>query len=88
MQRDGTSPLEGLVLLGETIEIRVRNHKEEAVEVLVRETLFRWATNDVVEASQRYERQDARTVEFPVQIARDGEAVVRYRVRYRVRYNW
>jgi hypothetical protein len=68
----------------ETIEIRVRNHKEEAVEVLVRETLFRWATNDVVEATHRYERQDARTVEFPVQIARDGEAVVRYRVRY----NW
>jgi len=68
----------------ETIEIRVRNHKEEAVEVLVRETLFRWATNDVVEASHRYDRQDARTVEFPVQIARDDEAVVRYRVRY----NW
>ena len=68
----------------ETIEVHVRNHKEEAVEVLVRETLFRWATNDVVEASHRYERQDARTVEFPVQIARDGEAVVRYRVRY----NW
>jgi hypothetical protein len=66
----------------ETIEIRVRNHKDEAVEVLVRETLFRWGGNDITEASQRYERKDARTVEFPVQIAREGEAVVRYRVRY------
>jgi hypothetical protein len=66
----------------ETIEIKVRNHKQEPVEVLVKETLFRWANNDVVEASHRYDRADARTVHFPVEIARDGEAVVRYRVRY------
>jgi hypothetical protein len=66
----------------ETIEIKVRNHKEEPVDVLVRETLFRWAENDVVEATHRYERQDARTVEFPVSVPRDGETVVRYRVRY------
>jgi hypothetical protein len=68
--------------IDETIEIRVRNHKDEPVDVVVRENLFRFATNDVVEASQRYERKDASTVEFPLQIARDGEAVVRYRVRY------
>ncbi|HLF11187.1 MAG TPA: DUF4139 domain-containing protein [Gammaproteobacteria bacterium] len=66
----------------ETIEIKVRNHKQEPVEVLVKETLFRWANNDVVEASHRYDRADARTVHFPVQIPQDGEAVVRYRVRY------
>jgi hypothetical protein len=67
----------------ETIEIKVRNHKTEPVDVLVRETLFRWARNDVIEASQRYDRIDARTVEFPVMIAKDGEATVRYKVRYR-----
>ena len=39
--------------------------------------------NDVVESTARYEREDARTVNFPVTIAKDGEAVVRYRVRYR-----
>jgi hypothetical protein len=66
----------------ETIEIKVRNHKEEPVDVLIRETLFRWSENDVVESTHRYEREDARTVRFPVTIARDGEAVVRYRVRY------
>lgn len=66
----------------ETIEVKVRNHKEEPVEVLIKETLFRWGTNDVLESSHRYDRVDARTVHFPVQIARDGEAVVRYRVRY------
>jgi len=66
----------------ETIEIKVRNHKEEPVDVLVRETLFRWSKNDIVESTNHYERDDARTVHFPVTIPADGEAVVRYRVRY------
>src|SRR5262249_6632073 len=67
----------------ETIEVKIRNHKTEPVDVVVRESLFRWAQNDVVEASQRYDRIDARTVEFPVKVAKDGEATVRYKVRYR-----
>ena len=66
----------------ETIEIKVRNHKQEPVDVLVRETLFRWSKNDVVESTHRYERDDARTVHFPVTIPADGETVVRYKVRY------
>lgn len=66
----------------ETIEIEVRNHKQAPVDVLVRETLFRWTQNDVIEATHGYERTDARTVEFPVTVPRDGETLVRYRVRY------
>jgi hypothetical protein len=69
--------------MDETIEIEVRNHKTEPVDVVVRETLFRWTRNDVVEASQPYNRVDASTVEFPVKVARDGAATVRYKVRYR-----
>jgi hypothetical protein len=67
----------------ETIEIKLRNHKQERVDVLVRETLFRWAENDIVESTHRYDREDARTVHFPVTIAADGEQTVLYRVRYR-----
>jgi hypothetical protein len=66
----------------ETIEVKVRNHKTEPVEVLVREVLYRWTNNDIVESTHAYEREDARTVHFPVTIPADGEAVVRYRVRY------
>jgi hypothetical protein len=29
-----------------------------------------------------YQKKDARTIEFPVKVAKDGEAVVSYRVRY------
>ena len=66
----------------ETIEVKVRNHKTEPVDVLVREVLYRWTNNDIVESTHSYEREDARTVHFPVTIPADGEAVVRYRVRY------
>jgi hypothetical protein len=68
--------------MDETIEVKVRNHKTEPVEVLVRETLYRWTTNEIVETTHPYEREDARTVHFPVRIPPDGEAVVRFRVRY------
>ena len=68
--------------MDETIEVKVRNHKTEPVDVLVRETLYRWTTNQIVETTHEYQREDARTVHFPVTIAPDGEAVVRYRVRY------
>jgi hypothetical protein len=66
----------------ETIEIILRNHKTEGIEVLVEETLFRWTGNDIIEASHRYERLDARTLRFPVSVPSDGESTLRYRVRY------
>jgi hypothetical protein len=68
--------------MDETIEVKVRNHKTEPVEVLVRETLYRWTTNEIVETTHEYRREDARTVNFPVAVPPDGEAVVRFRVRY------
>jgi hypothetical protein len=68
--------------MDETIEVKVRNHKMEPVDVLVRETLYRWTTHEIVETTHAYQNEDARTVHFPVTIAPDGEAVVRYRVRY------
>jgi hypothetical protein len=67
----------------EEIEVKVRNHKAEPVEVLVRESLFRWSGWAMVSASHEYVKEDARTIHFPVKIAKDGEATVRYRVRYR-----
>jgi hypothetical protein len=66
----------------EVIEVAIRNHKQEPVEVIVKETLFRWADNDIVQANSDYERLDNSTVHFPVMVAADGEALVRYRVRY------
>lgn len=69
-------------VMEEAFEIRVRNQKAEPVEVLVRESLYRWSNWRILESSQRHERKDAATVEFPVRVPKEGEAVVTYRVRY------
>jgi len=50
--------------------------------VIVRENLYRWSNWRVVSNSTDYDKKDARTIEFPVKVAKDGEAVITYRVRY------
>ncbi len=48
----------------EEIEVEVRNHKDEDVEVQVREFLFRWSNWSILSSSQAYQKEDARTVLF------------------------
>jgi len=69
-------------VMEEAFEIKLRNHKEQAVEVIVRENLYRWSQWTLLSQSIPSQKKDARTVEFPVRIAAGGEAVVNYRVRY------
>jgi hypothetical protein len=67
----------------EDVEIRVRNQKpDEAVEVIVKESLYRWSAWAITRKSQDFQKEDSRTALFPVRIAPKGEAVVRYTVRY------
>jgi hypothetical protein len=66
----------------ESFEIRVRNHKKEAVNVRVVEHLYRGINWKLAEQSQQSRKMDAQTVEFPVSVAADGEAVVTYTVHY------
>lgn len=69
--------------LTESFEIRVRNRKKEATDVTIREYLYRWSNWTVTEQSHPHQKRDAQTIDFPVRIAADGEAVVRYTVVYR-----
>ena len=66
----------------EEIEVRIRNHKSEAVEVLVKENLYRWTNWSIKSANHAYDKDDARTVYFPLKIGAEGQEVVRYRVHY------
>jgi hypothetical protein len=68
--------------MDESFEIRVRNHKKEAVSVRVVEHLYRWTNWKLSEQSQDSRKTDAQTLEFPVTIAPDGEQVVTYTVHY------
>ena len=66
----------------EEVEIEVRNHKDEDVEVQVREYLFRWSNWQVLSSTQAYTKEDARTILFPVKVPKNSNRTVKYRVRY------
>ena len=66
----------------EEIEVELRNHKDEDVEVQVREFLFRWSNWQILSSSQNYEKEDARTIVFPVKVPKNSNRTVRYKVRY------
>ncbi len=66
----------------ETFEIKLRNHKEDPVKVIVKENLFRWVNWEITKSSQRQQKIDARTIHFEVNVPPDGERVVTYTVRY------
>lgn len=66
----------------ESFEIRVRNRKTEPVDVRVVEHLYRWVNWEILEQSHDFEKTDAQTVEFRVNVPADGEVVITYRVRY------
>ena len=50
--------------------------------MLVKENLYRWSNWQILSKTHEFTKQDARTILFPVKVGKDGEAVVRYRVRY------
>ncbi len=66
----------------EDIEIKIRNQKDVAASVIVKENLYRWSNWAIKTKSHDFEKQDSRTVHFPLNIAKAGEVVVRYTVRY------
>ena len=49
---------------------------------MVRENLFRWANWEITKSSDKFEKQDARTIHIPVEIPPDGEKVITYTVKY------
>jgi hypothetical protein len=66
----------------ESFEIKLRNHKTEPVHVLVRENLYRSVNWDITASSDKWEKKDYRTIEFPVDVPNDGEKTVTYTVKY------
>jgi hypothetical protein len=66
----------------ETIEVKLRNHKDKDVKVLVRENLYRAVNWRITDSTQSYEKKNANTVEFPITVAADKEKIIRYTVEY------
>jgi hypothetical protein len=80
-QTDFKSFADGRVV-EEKIQIKVRNHKAEPVEVMVYEHPWRWSEWDIIKSSTEWVKVDQSTIKFPVKIAKDEEKVVTYTIRY------
>ena len=68
--------------LWETFEIRLRNHKDSAVDVAVLENLYRSANWKVEKASQKHHKESSNRIRFEVRVPSEGETVLTYTVHY------
>ncbi len=58
-------------VIEETFQVNVRNHKETPVSVKVVDHV--WADWSVLSSSTDYTKKDAHTIEFPIEVPKDGE---------------
>jgi hypothetical protein len=68
--------------IDESFEVSVRNRKKEAATVIVREYLYRWSSWEITAKNRDFVKRDAQTIDFPLDIAADGEAKLTYTVHY------
>ncbi len=66
----------------EMFEVKVRNRKKEPAEIRVVEHLYRGTNWEIRSPSMQFEKTDAQTIEFRVQLQPDEEKKVTYLVHY------
>lgn len=66
----------------ESFEIKLKNHKNKDVEVIVVEHLLRWSSWDLVDNSDPYSKKDSNTIEFKVIVPANGKKTLNYKVHY------
>ncbi|MDJ0657010.1 MAG: hypothetical protein QNJ40_22810 [Xanthomonadales bacterium] len=66
----------------ETIEVKIRNQKEEPVTVSVWESLIRWSNWQIQNNSHDFEKRDASSISFELTIDPEQEEVLTYTARY------
>jgi hypothetical protein len=64
----------------ETIEVKLRNHKDADIEVIVQERAF--ADWEIIQESQEHKKQDAFSFEYLVPVKSNGESTVTYTIRF------
>jgi len=68
--------------LWETFEIRLRNHKDVAIDVAILENLYRAANWKIENASHEQEKVNSNRIRFDVPVPAEDEVVVTYTVHY------
>ncbi len=71
--------------LKETFQITLDNHGKTDAHILVQQYLWRWSNWNIVKNSDKFQKINAREIEFPVDVpGHNGKKVITYTVRY----NW
>jgi hypothetical protein len=68
--------------MDESYEIKLRNHKKEAVEVQVVEHMYRGDNWVISASSAEYAKKESHTAEFTAKFPPDGEQTITYSVHY------
>jgi hypothetical protein len=68
--------------LWETFEIRLRNHKDEAVDVVVLENLYRSANWEIQNPSMKWDKESSNRIRFDAEVPSEGEVVITYTAHY------
>jgi hypothetical protein len=66
----------------ESFAITLHNHKSVPAQIIIKENLFRWFNWEITASSDKYEKQDVRTIHIPVEVPANGEKKVTYTVKY------
>jgi hypothetical protein len=66
----------------EEYEIKLRNRKKQAVEIVVQENLGRGNSWEVLSSSQKWTKENSNKIQFKISLKPDAEQVVKYRVKY------
>jgi hypothetical protein len=66
----------------ESFEIKLRNHKTEAVEIRVVEHLYRWTNWEITQKSDAFDKTNAQEIKFTIPLKPDEEKTISYTVHY------
>lgn len=65
----------------DSYEIKIKNHKDEAVKVLVKER--QWGDWKITDTTHDYVKKDKNTLEFAVNVDKNSSAVLKYSAEYK-----
>ena len=66
----------------ESFKIEVRNQKAASQKVRIVERLYRWTSWSIDQKNTNYEKLEANTIEFNLDVPPEGSKVITYRVVY------
>lgn len=69
-------------VMTESFRVQLRNHQDDDVRVTVKEPMYRWRQWEISDTTHEFEKIDARTVHFDLEVPARGERTVEYTVRY------